>query len=103
MGNGFALSAINIPQAAICAALALPQTSLAWSFLVAVLSPAGLVGARLAPIVLSKLGFRAALKSTSVFFVVAGGFYLTACHLAAGAAFLVCCSSCVGRGGRWCR
>lgn len=48
--------AINVPQASICRSLHLPQNSFTWSALVAILSPAGLFGAWLAPLAVSRLG-----------------------------------------------
>lgn len=48
--------AINVPQASICRSLHLPQDSFTWSALVAILSPAGLFGAWLAPLAVSRLG-----------------------------------------------
>ena len=48
--------AINVPQASICQSLHLAPTSVTWSALVAILSPAGLVGAWLAPLAVSRFG-----------------------------------------------
>ena len=48
--------AINVPQASICRSLHLPQNSFTWSALVAILSPAGLFGAWLAPLAVSPFG-----------------------------------------------
>ena len=48
--------AINVPEASICRSLHLPQNSFTWSALVAILSPAGLFGAWLAPLAVSRLG-----------------------------------------------
>lgn len=50
------LGAINVPQMSICNSLHLAPTSLTWSALVAILSPAGLVGAWLAPLAVSRFG-----------------------------------------------
>ena len=45
-----------MPQMSICNSLHLAPTSLTWSALVAILSPAGLVGAWLAPLAVSRFG-----------------------------------------------
>ena len=69
---GWGLSVINVPQASVCASLALAEGSFAWSLLVAILSPSGLLGAWLGPTVVRRLGLVRALRSTALFFVVSG-------------------------------
>jgi len=72
---GWGLSVINVPQASICASLALSESSLAWSFLVAILSPSGLVGAWFGPAVVARMGLVSALRSTAAFFLVSGALF----------------------------
>ena len=72
---GWGLSVINVPQASICSSLALAEGSLAWSVLVAILSPSGLIGAWLGPAIVRRLGLVRALRSTAAFFLVSGALF----------------------------